>query len=69
MAALTARMRLAEMVLGRPLTDYLGDKLGSRLSHRQIVRDLCDDTNGDVDITEVTLRAWLGRLDVTRVSA
>ena len=63
----TARMRLAELVLGQPLDTYLIERRAEGDSFRKIARDMRDATNGDVDITEVTLRSWCARLDVTSV--
>ena len=50
--------------LARELVDDLDEFVRSRRaegrSWRRLSSDLCDATNGRIDVTDVTLRAWYG---------
>lgn len=51
---------LAALLLERPLDEYVAEKRDASRSWRLIARDLMDDTDGKVDVTEQTLRNWFG---------
>lgn len=54
--------RLADVLLDQPLADYVADRRRDGASWRRISLDLRDDTDGQVDITYETLRAWFPEL-------
>lgn len=54
--------RYADVVLDRPLADYVAERRGNGVSWRRISLDLRDDTDGEIDITYETLRAWFPEL-------
>lgn len=56
----TANQRLAEVLLDRPLVDYIAERrqVTPKLSWRKIARQLAADTDGQVDVTPETLRLW-----------
>ena len=54
--------RYADLVLGRPLAEYVTEKRNAGISWRRISLDIRDDTAGQVDITYETLRKWFPEL-------
>lgn len=56
----TAAHELADLKLGRPVTEYVAEKRADGKAWRVIARDLYLDTNGEVDVTHETLRSWCG---------
>lgn len=61
----TANQRLAELLLGRPLSEYVIEKRTSvpRWTWRLIAEQLATDTEGDVQVSHETLRQWYGATD------
>jgi hypothetical protein len=59
MAPPTANQRLASLLLGQPVDQWLTQRRESGRSWRLIARDLYDATNGQVDMTYEALRRWL----------
>jgi CRISPR/Cas system endoribonuclease Cas6 (RAMP superfamily) len=57
---LTVTRRLADVLLERPLTEYVAEKRTStpRWSWRLIAKQLYHDTDGQVTISHNTLRLW-----------
>jgi hypothetical protein len=53
---------LADVLLGRPLVEYVGEKRSGRprWSWSLIAEQLVDDTGGKVAVTGETLRLWFG---------
>lgn len=56
----TPTQRLASLLLGQPVTDWITDKRDAGLSWRLTARELCTTTQGQVDVTAETLRGWTG---------
>lgn len=59
---LTAKQRLAELILRESLEDYVSAKRSARprWSWRLIADTLADDTDGVVRVSGETLRLWYG---------
>lgn len=58
MAAETPTQRLAGLILGEPLEDFVRARRAEGRPWRHIARDLWEATSGDVDVTHETLRTW-----------
>ncbi|MGE0794823.1 MAG: hypothetical protein AB7H43_15685 [Acidimicrobiia bacterium] len=58
--------RLASVLLGRPLEAWVAERRDPevRMSWELIARQLRKATDGQVDVTGQTIRAWFGHLDV-----
>lgn len=58
--SLTPSQRLAEVVLGRSLTEYVSTKRAAvpRWSWRMIADQLAEDTTGQVTVSGEILRVW-----------
>lgn len=63
--SLTPTQRLAEVVLGRPLDQYVAEKRQSRprWSWSLIAEQLADDTSGQVTVSAEILRVWFGEAE------
>lgn len=46
------------MLLAQPVDQWIQDRRADGMSWRAITRLLCDKTNGQIDITHETVRAW-----------
>jgi hypothetical protein len=57
MADATPLRRLAELLLGEPLEDFVRSRRPHK-AWRFIARDLYDATNGEIDVTHESLRLW-----------
>jgi hypothetical protein len=59
---LTPTQRLAAIMLGRPLADYVAAKRTARprWTWQQIADELALDTDGDVVVSREALRQWYG---------
>jgi hypothetical protein len=51
--------REASALLGRPVGEFIAERRANSVAWRFIARELLDATDGEVDTTEVSLRAWL----------
>jgi len=51
---------LAGLLLDRPIGEYIAERRAANRSWRLIARDLMNDTDGKIDVTEATLRNWFG---------
>jgi hypothetical protein len=59
MASRTLTQRLADALLPDGLDRFIADRrLGTAKSWRAISLDLRDATDGQINVTETTLRAW-----------
>ncbi len=58
----TASQVLAEVLLQRPLSEYVAEKRTAtpKWPWRLIATQLATDTDGKVDVTHETLRQWYG---------
>lgn len=56
----TAKQRLADFILGRPLAEFVAERRADDVAWRRISRELLDSTDGAVDISGESLRAWFG---------
>lgn len=54
----TPTRRLADLLLGGRLDQFVLTKRAEGRSWRLIARDLWETTNGELDVTYETLRAW-----------
>ncbi len=54
----TATQRLATVLLGRDVREFIAEKRATGRSWRYVARDLYDATGGQVDVTYETLRQW-----------
>ena len=54
----TAKQRLADLVLGRPLAEFVAERRASDMAWRRISRELLDATDGAIDISGESLRSW-----------
>jgi hypothetical protein len=54
----TAKQRLADLVLGRPLAEFVAERRANEVAWRRIGREVLDATDGTVEISGETLRAW-----------
>lgn len=54
----TPTQRLATLLLGQPVADYVADLRSAGRSWRVIARDLYKATQGQIDVTAETLRGW-----------
>jgi hypothetical protein len=59
---MTPTQRLATMVLGRPLGEYVAEKRTARprWPWRLIAEQLAEDTDGQVNVSYEALRSWYG---------
>jgi hypothetical protein len=57
----TPTQKLAGIILGRPVEDWIEDRRSSGRSWRLIARDLYEATDGQVDITHEAVRRWADR--------
>lgn len=55
---MTPTQQLASVILGRDVTAFIAEKRDEGRPWRYIVRDLYDATDGQIDITYETARAW-----------
>lgn len=54
----TAKQRLADLILERPLAEFVAERRANDVSWRRISRDLSDQTAGAVEISGESLRSW-----------
>lgn len=52
------RQRLADLLLGRPVLEFINERRADDVSYRRIATDLRDATDGEIDVSDVTVRAW-----------
>lgn len=57
-ATLPATHRLADLILGEPLEDFVRTRRSEGRSWRLIERDLYDASDRQVDVSYETLRSW-----------
>lgn len=59
MASGTApRQRLASLLLSRPVMEFIAERRADDVPYRRIARDLRDATAGEIDVSDMTVRAW-----------
>lgn len=66
MATETTTQRLAGLLLGEPLEEFVRTRREAKRAWRLVARDLWKATNGEVDVTHETLRTWYPDADTTR---
>lgn len=59
------QIRYANLLLGRPVLDFITERRANDLSYRRIALDLRDATDGEIDVSDVTIRAWAMRAQAT----
>jgi hypothetical protein len=52
------QQRYADLLLERPVEDFIAERRANDLSYRRIAADLRDATSGEIDVSDVTIRAW-----------
>ena len=67
---LTPTQRLAEVLISRPLAEYVSEKRNARprWPWRLIAEQLATDTDGQVNVTYEALRGWYGDLETADAS-
>jgi hypothetical protein len=58
--SLSATQRLATILLGQDVNEFIDSRREAGRPWRYIARDLYDATNGQIDVTYETLRNWRG---------
>jgi hypothetical protein len=58
MASTPPGQRLADLMLGRPVLDFIAERRADAVPYRRIATDLRDQTAGELDVSDVTVRAW-----------
>lgn len=58
--SMTPNMKLAGILLGRPVTDWIADRREAGDSWRRIELALEEATNGQIRVEHETLRRWSG---------
>ena len=53
------RQRLASLLLGRPVLDFIAEHRANGASFRTVAAELRDATSGEIDVSDVTVRAWV----------
>lgn len=56
----TPTQRLADLLLGVPLGEFVATRRSAKRSWRLIALDLRDETDGEIDVTPQTLQNWYG---------
>lgn len=54
----TATQELSDLLLGRPVEDFIVERRAAGRAWRYVARDLLEATGGRVDVTHETLRSW-----------
>lgn len=54
----TPTQRLASLILGQSVTDFIAARRATGTPWRLIERELRDATDGQIDVTHETLRQW-----------
>lgn len=63
------QQRYADLLLGRSVDDFIAERRANEVPYRRIARDLSDATDGEIDVSDVTIRAWhLRSLDTADVA-
>jgi len=58
---MTPKAKLATLMLGRPVGEWITEARGHGLSWRAIAEQLADDTGGEITVTHETLRSWVAQ--------
>lgn len=52
------RQRLASLILGRPVMEFIAEHRANGASYRKVALALRDATDGEVDVSDITIRSW-----------
>lgn len=52
------RQRLASLLLGRDVLDFIEEHYANGTSYRRIAVALRDATDGEIDVSDQTIRSW-----------
>jgi hypothetical protein len=58
MAQRPAQQRYADLLLGRSVDDFIAERRANDMPYRKIAAELRDATDGEIDVSDVTVRAW-----------
>lgn len=61
MSAPTTRMRLADLILGRPVVEFIGERRAAGQSWPAIRDALREATGGEIAITWQAVQQWHGK--------
>lgn len=59
----TPTQKLASMLLGRPVDEWIRSRRTAGRSWRLVSRDLYEATNGQIDVTHEAIRRWVADRD------
>lgn len=54
----TPRMRLASLIIGRPVTDLIEEMRANGATWEQVRDAICDQTAGEIDLTRQAVQQW-----------
>ncbi|HWH01928.1 MAG TPA: hypothetical protein VNV66_22030 [Pilimelia sp.] len=57
----SARQRLADLLLGRPVVDFIGERRADGTHWHSIATALRDATDGEIDVSGEAVRQWYAR--------
>lgn len=57
---MTDKRRLADLIMGRPVNDFIAERRVAGVSWRQIKAELEQATDGQIKVQHETLRRWAG---------
>lgn len=52
------RQRLADLLLGRPVVEFIAERRANGTTWPQIRDELCDATDGEIDVTWQAVQQW-----------
>lgn len=52
------QQRYADLLLGRSVDHFIAERRANDVPYRRIARELADATDGEIDVSDVTIRAW-----------
>jgi hypothetical protein len=56
--ASTPRQRLADLLLGRSVLDFIAERRADGKTWPQVRDDLCDATDGEIDVSWQAVQQW-----------
>lgn len=59
MSRITPTQKLAALILGQPVHEWIADRRDEGVTWRRLPGLLCEVTQGQIDVTDQTLRHWI----------